>query len=375
MERRIVYFIDTLGRGGAETLLLSICKNLKKRYPQFAISVITHHTGDDLVKDFETLGISVECLHLDRCSLAQRFYKIYKALKKYKPDVLHTHLLYSDRYGHMPALLAGIAVRICTVHNMEQDRSYQDAITRKLTSLFSTTIVAVSQSVRDFSIKNRLYSAQKMTTICNASNIDATLFTPRTYSMVKQVIKLVNIGRLTRQKSQETLLRCMDNLNRSRSGAYELHLYGIGEDLPNLQGLIRHLGLQNVFLYGLVDNAQISSILRSCDIFISSSLWEGFHLSVVEAMSCGLPVVLSDIPPHRELFQEVTAEYPYFAKPHDHETFKEMVLLLAQAENYNQAARIAHRQSFKYSLDTMVDSYAALYMQRHVYKIKKGFFA
>lgn len=57
--------------------------------------------------------------------------------------------------------------------------------------------------------------------------------------------------------------------------------------------------MPSVVFHGFVDN--VVPWLQASDLFVSASASEGMPLAVLEALSCGLPALLSDIPPHREI--------------------------------------------------------------------------
>lgn len=104
---------------------------------------------------------------------------------------------------------------------------------------------------------------------------------------------VVSVGRLSPEKDQETLLRAFAALPRD-AGA-RLEIYGSGPSLPALQGLIRDLGLAGrVTLCGFVLDP--FPAFRRASLFVSSSRFEGFGNVIVEALSCGTPVVATDCP-------------------------------------------------------------------------------
>jgi glycosyltransferase involved in cell wall biosynthesis len=86
---------------------------------------------------------------------------------------------------------------------------------------------------------------------------------------------------------------------RTIKSDHNSHLVFIGGG--HLQDECRHLSRQcsNIHIIGNVDNA--AEYLQASDCYVSASQAEGFPLAVLEAMACGLPVLLSDIEPHKEI--------------------------------------------------------------------------
>jgi glycosyltransferase involved in cell wall biosynthesis len=86
------------------------------------------------------------------------------------------------------------------------------------------------------------------------------------------------------------------------------HLMFLGEGAlrPSLAGQIEQAGLQDrVTLAGMVERDSVFEHFSQADLFVSASWGEGLPVAVLEAMACGCPVVLSDIPPHREIAEKV----------------------------------------------------------------------
>lgn len=114
--------------------------------------------------------------------------------------------------------------------------------------------------------------------------LKTTLSTPR---------KLVFLGRLAPQKAVPVLLDAIASLFK-RKKQLELHLIGDGPDREMLEAYARSLQLEDqVFFHGHIDNDNIVEHLSHYDIFVLSSLCEGFATAVIEAMFAGLPAVVT----------------------------------------------------------------------------------
>src|SRR5690606_17908609 len=108
-------------------------------------------------------------------------------------------------------------------------------------------------------------------------------------------IKLVAVGNLKEAKNYFYLLEIFNQLKGLH---ITLDIYGIGYQKKELMDYIQKNEL-DVQLCGL--KSIDPSVLQQYDYFIQASLHEGFGISVIEAMACGIPVILSDIPVFREI--------------------------------------------------------------------------
>ncbi|WP_146159190.1 glycosyltransferase [Alkalicoccus saliphilus] len=113
--------------------------------------------------------------------------------------------------------------------------------------------------------------------------------------------KIVNIGKLWKQKNQELLIRAFAEVEKYFP-EYVLEIYGEGKERPHLEALIRSLNLeQKVFLKGWVQG--VHKELAEAELFVLSSDYEGFSNALLESMMLGIPVVSSSCAGSAELIE------------------------------------------------------------------------
>ena len=106
--------------------------------------------------------------------------------------------------------------------------------------------------------------------------------------------KVISVGRLSPVKGFSQLIRAFKTVVDLYPD-WELHIFGEGPERESLLDEIQSLGLQNsVSLHGTTK--QVQEELTQASIYACSSRFEGFGLSILEAMSCGLPIVSFDCP-------------------------------------------------------------------------------
>lgn len=223
-------------------------------------------------------------------------------------SVLHAH---HPRSGLMVALARlgareGVPV-LFTVHNMFSRYHPATRLLSALSFAGADHATFVSHAAADAfpeALKRRKGGA--FTVIPNGvdlARVDATLrgLAPASGDRAPgRPFRLVNVGKFTEQKGHAFLLDVLRLLPD-----VELVLVGDGALRPAIRERVEREGLAGrVRFTGLVPRERVYEELLAADLFVSPALWEGLPIAVLEAMALSRPVLLSDIPPHREIRRE-----------------------------------------------------------------------
>lgn len=126
----------------------------------------------------------------------------------------------------------------------------------------------------------------------------------RRENVSKEKNSIVTVGRLVKQKGHIYLIQAMKKVAKETPKA-KLYIVGDGPYKTTLESFITKLGLKNnVILIGNLPEEEKVQMLLKSEIFALTSLQEGFGIALLEAMACGLPLVVSDLPVFRELLRD-----------------------------------------------------------------------
>jgi glycosyltransferase involved in cell wall biosynthesis len=359
-----MHIIPTLNVGGAEKLLLVLCTQLRQRYASYEIAVTVLFDEHELAAELERNGISVFLLDMKRCdSFLVIFLRTYRAIRGWRPHIVHTHLYYADRYGQAAAVLAGVRRRISTIHNTEPHLGRQERLTRRITAAAATHIIAVCKTVRDLCVQSRTFARRKIRVIYNSPSFSSSTSRPRRLVSKPSSVSLINIGRPKKQKGQIFLIRAMEELKRSGI-RFNLDIYGKTWDrgLDNfLRGEVERLDLDDIVsLQGT--RSDMEAALQTADIMVSASLWEGLPLVVIEAMCVGLPVVVTDIPSHREVLEGIADVV--FVEPGNPGALADAILALASdPARYSRLSAAEIKRAATFTISNMVSGHHNLYTE------------
>lgn len=153
---------------------------------------------------------------------------------------------------------------------------------------------------------------KKIETVHNLNNIDKILngakeeiiFKDNTYSNTdkeeiekilndKNAIKMINIGRFSKEKGQMRLLEAFEKINKINKNIYLFLIGGHGNEFNNIMNMINEKELDNVIVIKNLYNPY--PILAKCDLFILSSLYEGLPMTIMESLILNIPVLSVDI--------------------------------------------------------------------------------
>ena len=228
-------------------------------------------------------------------------------------DIIDVHWTYPDIVaGHYLAKKHGKKL-VVTIRGHEALYPGEHTIRRWLLDRrlrAADAIVTLSDELRDLVIALGI-PAERVRTILNG--VDREAFHPRDQAQARARLSIapgqkviVSVGALNEGKGHQELVRRMPGLSKSHDVAlYIIGGAGPGGDLrTSLQEMARDLGLTNVHLVGRVPHAQLADWYSAADLFCLATKGEGCPNVVLEALSCGTPVVATDVGAIRELVIE-----------------------------------------------------------------------
>lgn len=306
----IVYIITKLELGGAQKVCLSLFKAFAADKQAALI------TGSD--------GILVEQVKgLDDVYLLPRMQRevrlqgllqelknvvaivsILRSLKRKHPHlIVHTHSTKAGILGRWAAWLAGVKVRVHTVHGYAF-HDHQDwfkwtlyFLPEYFTNFVTTSFICVSE--KDAATGRRLLPGWGKKVSLVRAAVDARYFTPAV--VPPQADKPFTVGTISCFKPQKNLLdllKAFADFHRIMVAAgYPqpmLEIIGDGDQRSALESFVERNGLtQSVIFWGWQQD--VLPFLRTWSVFALSSLWEGLPCSVVEARLCKVPVIAYDV--------------------------------------------------------------------------------
>lgn len=354
---KICFVINNINRGGAETMLLNLIKYLQQKDASLDIEVVILEDEQVLRPLFDEENIRVVLLPVLKKHPLSQLLSLYKYFRKSKPDVVHSHLLKADLVALPAAYFARVKKRYSTIHSMEESRNKRERVSRIMVNTFAQSIIMVSQSAQRHFEKNGEYKKSKMQVIYNAAGFHATHVDYRRSKGAP--LNIVQVARLDEAKGQIYLLKAMKYFKDTKRSCH-LTIFGEGNQRLLLESYMYENDLSNVTLAGITHD--VKSELKKADLFVASSLWEGFHIALVEAIMMGVPVLATDIPPHREILCQ-KSEYQFLVRTEDdHALAKGIEMIMEMSDDsYGELSKQCLTLSEAFSITRMISGYYDLY--------------
>lgn len=297
---RIIHVINDLSIGGAELLL----SNTIRLLPDFEHIVVYLFSGADLTENFRQQGVELISLrHKSWRSMFVSSRRLNTIIREKKPLLVHSHLFQATICARL-AVPASVPL-VSTIHSLYSkdlfEKSVKSLLVARLTLKKRHTLIAVSDCV----MKDYLsYVHFKGKHFILHNFLPDSVFQKRNDRLAGDVVKFVAVGNLKEAKNYYYLLEIFKHLKDAK---ISLDIYGKGTLHEKLKAYIDREGL-NVKLCGSMNYT--SPQLGQYDFFIQASSHEGFGLSVLEAMACDIPAILSDIPVFRETTNNLASFFP-----------------------------------------------------------------
>jgi len=285
---RVLHCIHSLTSGGAERQLLSLA-GISHKYGMRAGIFCVNNTGSDSLDSSVKIYRSSQVNKYDM----RIFSSLAKAIKDFKPDILHAWL---PAPMTIPTMLLAPLYRIPCVWSYRNSMFFKRPLTLVeflLAWPCASSIISNNPIGRSSMQYRAIYKIKRGIEIRNAVSVEPRYCKMSVGETATFERRILFAGRITHQKNWQCLLKALPVVLR----AYKLKVVicGKGEDEGQLRTMVDQLGLTSVVSHvGYQSN--IHEVMQQSDVLVLPSWYEGMSNVFLEALSVGLPCVVSDIP-------------------------------------------------------------------------------
>jgi glycosyltransferase involved in cell wall biosynthesis len=361
---KILHIINNLGSGGAEKLIEDTLPIMNKKEDIELEVLLLTDKNNVFAESLKKQGIKINVIGTDNIYSPTNIISIRKFIKNNDFDIIHAHLFPTIYWTSLAAktLLNRKFKLVFTehsTHNRRRNYIIFKPIDRFIYNEFDK-VISISQKTKANLIdwlgakkKNKFtiiengigtqkfneaeaYSKKEMFSTCTEDNTFITM-----------------VGRFSEQKDQKTLIRALKQLDNN------VHLFLVGEGLliEEHKKYVENLNLNNrVHFLGF--RSDVERILKTSDIVVLSSYWEGFGLAAVEGMAAGKSVIASDVSGLREVVKDAGL---LFEQGDDEELAEIINELINNNDYYDLVSQKCLKKAEKYDISKMLNSLLKVY--------------
>lgn len=294
---KVAHIFWGLGFGGIETMLVNIANEQAKLGAEVHVILINDLYDESLIRLFDT-AVTVHLMGRKLKSRNMWFaLKMNRLLMQLRPDAIHLHgsCFYSLLWHKCLSRVAST-----TLHDLPTGSVRRGGLLARIFPILNLqlrgNVACIDRVPRVFAISDAVKEALwknygvKSTLVCNG--IRTSNFLRRGDRLPDDPLRVVMVSRLEHtKKGQDLLILAAERLK----GRITVDFIGDGSSSQYLQRMIDEHGLQQqVRLLGSQTQQYVAEHLRDYDLFCQPSRWEGFGLTVAEAMAAEVPVLVSE---------------------------------------------------------------------------------
>ncbi len=290
-KKNLIFFLPDFVCGGGGKSITSLCRNLNKK--KFKISIICLN----------------KCYYKNELKSFSKIYEIQKKralfaqseIKKIIENNVHLNEenIFISNLFYANALTALFQKKhhnlkfVFTERTAFKELSIYFGIKDFIKKTLIRLILKLFYQKADLVIAN---SKKVASDISNFSNVKTTYVYPgsfqKTFKRQKKFdrkFNIISVGRISEEKGFDLLIKAFRNIDKKK---FSLNIIGDGNRKENILNLVKKYKLQkNIKILGFKTN--IYPYLKKSDLLINASYFEGFPNVVIEALSCGVPVICS----------------------------------------------------------------------------------
>lgn len=361
---KICYVVSSLANEGPTNIMYNIINFID--LSTFKISIVTlvpekeHSKMDDFLK----LNIDVIqlCKVIPSKGMIGKLIFFRKLLEQINPNIVHSHCPRSLIYI---SFLPEKYKKVYTAHNFPGILTkilygkYKGKIIIKLSNFLMMRMdlpIACSESLSEEFLNEFGWKIKAIPNGCSLDiwkmNIDEKVKIRNSLGLKQDAIYFLFIGRFSEEKNPEFLVKAFEKLDNTKIQLIMLGTGPLFNDLKNKENL-------NTRVEGF--KTDILPYLKACDYYVSASQTEGLANTLLESMSVGLPLLLSNIPSHNGVISNSTKEIGLLFDNSDEADFVKKVNDLMGIQRDILSENVRNEYSKKYTAQTMAKNHEVAY--------------
>lgn len=356
MKPVVLHIIDTLGRGGAEKLLVNVVNALDNDFDNI---VLYFSAPNDL--ESELKNAKVICLDIP-FSISKLFKiagEIKKVAEQNNVSIIHSHSYWTN-----------LAVRLAHIQKAKIFQSYHNAVydtmwnkpTIKLLALFDKItyrkkikLIAVSDYVKN--ILKRKLNFRNITVLKNFIDDPCFLQKESMPYIPGTTLKVISVGNIKSEKNYGLVIKAFEAGLKNRNIQYDV--FGGGKELEKYRNQLKEKEIDNLRFMGTTSS--VYSEIIKYDLFCMTSFSEACPLSPLEAMKAKLPILLSDIPAFKEIAENSVM---YFQSGKANDFLNKLIGIFEGSIQLDVNENLYNDILIKYSKEKYIKKISNIYLQK-----------
>ncbi|MBN1446037.1 MAG: glycosyltransferase [Candidatus Omnitrophica bacterium] len=359
---KVCYVIGTLEIGGAERQLLKLIKNIDRT--KFSPVLIALRSGA-LKEEFEK---AVKAIAIGKKHKVDIFFliRLITALKRERPDILHTFMFTSNTWGRIAGISAGVPVMIASERCVDVYKRRHHRLIDRILLRRTFCVAANSSAVKEFYQRTERIPESRITVIRNGVDMEEFKSAEPSFALKQELgIEKAEFivgagGRFTEQKGFMNLLKAVPAVLEKCRDAFFIFV-GDGPLMDDFRSYAKEKKIErNIIFTGY--RKDILRIFAQCGVIAVPSLFEGMPNVVLEAMALKKPVLGTDIPEISELVKDGDNGFLVPVKDNADAIAEKIILLYRNPGLCRSMGEKGHKEiTERFSLAGMVRGYEKLY--------------
>jgi sugar transferase (PEP-CTERM/EpsH1 system associated) len=365
MKYKILHVVLSMETGGLENGIVNLVNNADN--DRFMVDVLCLREKGTLADRIHNPNSQIIFDGNQDPSLLTAIKKIYKACKDGQYHIVHSHGFTTMLASYLATKLTNTAVMMNGEHGTLYYSSFKQRLLQKWLFRSMDINLTVSSELKSKIQQEFSLSLDNFKPIING--VDSHVFNPELSSTIRSELNILNqdiiigsVGRLVSVKNYPSLIKAFSQVYKNNAHTH-LVLAGDGHERSALEQLTDQLNLKDR-IHFLGSRDDIPNVMNGFDLFVLPSFSEGLSNTLLEAMSCGVPVIASHVGGNPEIVKTDVSGFLYPSD--DVNALAERLSTLCNSPGHIKKLSALARKHIvnNYSLMSMVNNYETVYEQQ-----------